>query len=98
MGGGAKWGGRTGKMRHEVREGGGFEDQVHWNTLVLLCQAGLVTQKELLAQTDAALRARTLHGVSEVSRRGTKSERSDQTPLNPDSVTRPGEREREHES
>lgn len=58
--GGAKWGGRTGKMRREVREGGGFEDQVRWNTLVWFCQAGSVTQKELIAQTDKGLHTRTL--------------------------------------
>lgn len=63
MGGGAKWGRRTGKMRHEVREGGGFEDQVRWNTLVLFCQAGSVTQKELLAQTGAALHKNSSRSV-----------------------------------
>lgn len=37
---------------------------------------------------ETALCTRSLHGVSEVSGRGTKSEKSEQTPLNPDSATR----------
>lgn len=38
VGGGTKFVGRTGKMRQEVREGGGFEEQVRWSTSVLYRQ------------------------------------------------------------
>lgn len=41
MGGGTKLVGRTGKMRQEVREGGGFEEQVCWSASVLHCQPEL---------------------------------------------------------
>lgn len=89
VGGGTKLVGRTGKMRQEVREGGGVEEQVRCSASVLHSQLRWVTHKKIFAQTDTALHVGTLHGVSEVSGRGTRSEKSDQTPLNLDSVTRP---------